>query len=440
MATVGDVVFTFYEKYLKKSTKETKLVSPPSMYMGEIHKETDDESLTPQRRRELAHQSPILMKGIRKKSLDSIRAWFKLETENGTMPITFDEKALKAFEKRTNYKKKMYQAVVDAHIYGDGFLLIQFDEKDTGTPLSAAPKEGSEPVGVIVISPEKITAINYTSDENRAKDLFHFVFDDGAGEKTNIHPDRIQHIIVEPTSHSKLGLSKIDLLRNTIKSKQHVDIAVGRILSWFSHGMLDIKAYDLSPEEAKNIKAVAKKHPSVWMHDPEDFEIDVIQPEAINPAPFMEFLIQNIASALIMPVHVLTGIVVGRVTGAEVGYSDYYRDIKDMQELIYTPLIEDLYRRIIEARGRTWKYTLIWQTVYVDETGEAEIMVKRTEFVTKAIQAGVITIEEGRQMINDGMVEIDPDKKPPKPPQPKIPFQPPEKKVEKKKKEDDGSE
>lgn len=435
METVGDIVFKFYTKYIKQSTKETKLSAPGSIYTSEIYKEADDTSLTPSKRRELAHQSPILMKGIRKKSMDSIRAWFKIETENKGIPISVDKKAIEAFEKRTQYKKKFYEAVVDAHIYGDGFLLIQFDETDAGLSLSVAPQPTSEPIGVIKLCPEKITSIIYTSDANKAKDIFHYVFDDGRGEKIHIHPDRIQHIVIEPTSHSKLGLSKIDLLRNTIKSKQHVDIAVGRILSWFSHGLLDIKAYDLSEEEAKNIKAVARQHPSVWMHDPEDFEIDVIQPEAIDPKPFMEFLIQNIASALIMPVHVLTGIQVGRVTGAEIGYCDYYRDIKDMQELIYTPLIEDLYRRIIEARGRVWKYGIIWQTVYVDESGEAGIMLTRTDFIVKAIAAGVITVKEGRHMMNDGMVEIDPDKEP-KPP--KKPFDPPKKDEKRDKvKEDD---
>jgi hypothetical protein len=413
MATLGDNVFNFYERYLKRTASKEVKLGVPSLYDNEMMKPTDDVKLTPAKRREIAHQSPVFMKGVRKKSLDSVRSWFKVEHLNGSSLIKVDQDAILSFEFRSNYKKKFQQAVKDAHIYGDGFLIIQFDSSDKGRALSDEPI--GEPRNVHVLNPEFITSVEYLSGKNKSKDLYHFVYDDNNGNKQLIHPDRIQHIIVEEDSRSKLGLSKIDLLRNTIKSKKHVDIAVGRILSWFSHGLLDIKAYDLSKEEAKNVKKVAEMHPSVWLHDPEDFEIDVLQPESINPQPFMDFIVLNIASCLVMPVHVLTGIQVGRVTGAEVGFADYYRDIKDMQELIYTPLIEDLYQRIIEARGREWKYKIVWNQVYVDEVGEAEIMEKRTNFITKALQAGIISKEEAREMMNKGSIELNPSDVPPDP-------------------------
>lgn len=426
MITLGDAVEVFFEKYIKRSpTKEQKVVAP-ELYGTELTKDSDDPQLTPQLRASLAHQSPIFMKGVNKKTMDSIRAWFKLETLNGTKAIQYDLDAIDAFEKRSQYKKKFKLAVVDAHVYGDGFLLIQFDEKDKGVSIENPPPKGSEPRNVIVVSPERMKSVEYLSDKNRDMDLYHYVYEGSEG-KQYIHPDRIQHVIIDEVSNSKLGLSKVDLLRNTIKSKKNVDIAVGRILSWFSHGILDIKAYDLTDAELKNVRKIAKTHPSVWLHDPEDFEIEVLQPEAIDPQPFMDFIVLNIASALIMPVHVLTGIQVGKVTGAEIGFADYYRDIKDIQELIYTPLIEDLYRKIIEARGREWKYNLIWNTVYVDELGEAIIMEKRAAFISQAVQAGILSVEEGRDMMNNGMVDIDP-KKEPKPPQPKIPFNPPTRK------------
>ena len=150
----------------------------------------------------------------------------------------------------------------------------------------------------------------------------------------------------------------------------------------------------------------------------------------------MNFLVLNIASVLVMPVHVLTGIQIGRVTGAEIGFADYYRDIKDIQDLIYTPLIEDLYKRIIESRGRVWKYELAWETVYVDELGEANIMEKRMEYVSKGIQAGVISVEEGRRMLNEGMVEIDINKEPVPPKKPDS-IRPPNPETSKKKDDED---
>jgi len=430
--TLFDSAYNFYEKYIKLTgTKETKLKSGNGWGAGQT-KNSDDVQLTPDKRRELAYQSPIFMKGVRKKTQDSIRAWFEIQTQNNSTPIQMDEEALKAFEKRTNYKKKFSQAVKDAHIYGDGFLLIQFDKKDEGMPLDSQPNPDSEPIGVIVLSPEKITSVKYINEENQNKDLYHFVYSGAMGDKM-IHPDRIQHIVLNEDSTSKLGVSHVDILRNTIKSKKNVDIAVGRILSWFSHGLLDIKANDIDDDEIKELKEVASTHPSSWVHDEDDFELDVIQPNAIDPEHFMNFLVLNIASVLVMPVHVLTGIQVGKVTGAEIGFADYYRDIKDTQELVYTPLIEDLYRRIIEARGRKWKYDLVWQTVYVDELGEANIMEKRMAFVSQGIQAGIIDKEEGRKMLNEGMIELDIHKEiePPITKKPETDFRPPEKKTKK---------
>lgn len=411
---LGDRVLNFYKDYIQP-TKESALGNS-AWGAGGNTKESDDPRMTPDKRRELAYQSPIFLKGVRKKTMDSIRAWFKVETKNQSTPVQADENAIYAFEKRTNYKKKFSHAVMDAHIYGDGFLLIGFNN-DKNKSLKDEPADNAEPRTIKVLNPQKITKVKYLSDANRKKDLYHFVFSSGTGDVL-IHPDRIQHIKIDEDSTSKLGVSKIDILRNTIKSKKNVDIAVGKILSWFSHGMIDIKAKDIDDDEIEKLTKVAASHPSSWVHDEDDFELEIIEPKAIQPEEFMNFLVLNIASVLVMPVHVLTGIQIGRVTGAEIGFADYYRDIRDIQDLIYTPLITDLYRRIIEARGRTWKYELAWQTVYVDELGEANIMEKRMEYVTKGIQAGVISVEEGRRMLNQGMVEIDINKKPTPPKKP----------------------
>lgn len=434
MDSIGDMAFTFYERWLKR-TKETELKSG-GRWATDLVKESDDPTMSASLRRELADQSPIFKKGVNKKTKDSIRAWFSIDADNKSAPIQADIKAIQAFEKRCSYKKKFTLAVTDAHVYGDGFILLIFDEPEN-VNLESAPFVGAEPKSCLVLSPEKVQEVRYTSEANQKKGIFHYVFQD-SGKERLIHPDRIQHIMIEETSHSKLGLSKIDLLRNTIKTKKDVDIAVGRIMSWFSHGMLDIKAKDLTDSELKELNKVAKMHPTSWVHDEDDFEIDVINPTQLQPKDYLDFIVLNIASCLNMPVHVLTGIQVGKVTGAEIGFADYYKDILDLQELTYTPLIEKLYSRIIEARGRVWKYSLKWHTVYVDEIGEANIMEKRMLFVTQGFQAGVIDLEEGRRMLNEGLIELDvgkdierPEPREPLMPKPESPFKAKEKKEKK---------
>lgn len=455
MGTIGDVVINLYEKYVspskKVATKESRITSVDE-YSAALQKD-DYSRLSPQRRRDIANMSPLLMKGIRKKSLDSVRAWLEIETLNGRgKPVNADINAIRAFELRTNYRKKLYDAAVCAHIYGDGFLLISFSN-DKGLSVSDAPRPNAEPIGVSVLNPEQITEVAYKNKENQNKDLYHYVLKKASDNSTAlIHPDRIQHVMIDSLPYSKLGLSKIDLLRHTIESKKNIDIATGNILAWFSHGIIDLKWEGMSPDEKKEMLKIAATHPSAWVHD-EDLEVDIKNPQAIDPKPFYDYVILNIAAALVMPTHILTGVQTGRVTGSEIGYGDYYRDVHDMQELIYQPLIEDLYRRIIEARGREWKYKINFNTIYVDEKSEADIMKERVESAEKALNGtkgigGFIDKEEARRIFNDGQIELEAEKKitfkpplpkpdvPEKPENPHNPPKPPEmpekKKVEKK--------
>ena len=65
------------------------------------------------------------------------------------------------------------------------------------------------------------------------------------------------------------------------------------------------------------------------------YEMDIIKAESIDPRAFYDFILQNIAGVIGMPTHMLTGVVVGRSSGAETGYADYYRDVRDDQDLMY---------------------------------------------------------------------------------------------------------
>jgi hypothetical protein len=157
--TLGDRIVNFYEDYIavsKKSIskKEKKLTDPkeydPVLQKGGYIK------LTPEKRRKIALESPLLMKGIKKKSMDTFRAWFEIITEDGKgTPVKADLDAFRDFEVRNNFKKKMYEARVCAHIYGDGYLLITFTN-DGDKTLSDPVDELSEPYEIQVLNPENI--------------------------------------------------------------------------------------------------------------------------------------------------------------------------------------------------------------------------------------------------------------------------------------------
>ena len=437
MKTLGDTLKNGWNKYIavtqpKNIGKKEQKLYAPTQYSEELYQQ-GYKNLSPQRRREIANESPLFMKGIRKKSLDTFRAWHTIETKEGRgKPIHADILAIESFDRRSNFKYKCYEAKAAAHIYGNGYLLITFlNDKDNA--LSSRPNPKAEPYSVNVLNSEYIDRMDKNENGNLC-----FVFSK-QGTEYLIHPERILHFVANKVPGFRLGVSTIDILRHTMFSKKNIDIAAGHILAWFSHGILDLTWEDMSPEEKTEMEKVVAKHPGAYIHD-QDVEIDIKNPTSIDPKPFYDYVVLNIAAAINMPTHILTGIQTGRVTGSEIGFGDYYRDVKDEQEIEFTPMLEDLYSRIIKARGREWKYNIAWNTIYIDEMSEAKLLEIRVNAAEKAMNGtkgagGFIDIEEARMILNKGQIQVDASKKikrvepilPPKPnepPKPSIP-QPP---------------
>jgi len=429
MKTLGDMVIDAYKNYIaptkaETSTKEKRLVG--SGKWGDENKRQGYERLSPRKRREIANESPLLMKGVRKKSLDTFRAWFEIETDDGHgTPVKADVVAFRRFEERTQFMKKLYEARVASHIYGDGFILISFTN-DKGNALSTQPSPRAEPVQLYVMNSEYINDMTPDGD---------YIYRKGADEMV-IHKDRIIHITANKIPGFKLGVSTIDLLRWTMFSKKNIDMAAGHILAWHAHGLVDLTWENMGEEEKKMAEQILNAHPGSFYHD-QDVTIDVKNPTAIDPKPFYDYVVLNIAGALNMPVHVLTGIQTGRVTGSEIGFADYYRDVRDEQDIEFTPLIIDLYSRILRARGRKWKYRINWNPIYIDEMSEAKLLETKINAAEKALNGtkgagGFIDKEEARMIFNKGQIVIDVQKKIKSPPLPKPdvprpnPVQPPQ--------------
>jgi len=447
--TIGDYIKDFYENYIAPSDdeyvgkKESDLTNPKDNSQDRKSGDFGTKKLSMQKCREVAEQTPLFMKGVRKKSMDSVRSWYHIDTKDEqTNPISTDLDIIKEFEERNNLLYKWYLMSVDSSVYGDGYMLITF-KNDNTTALHQSPSKDAVPYSVKLLNPELIDKIDFypkQKDFYRNKDIKHFHYKGKDYKDTWIHPDRIIHLPGDRLSYSEFGNSKINLLRNVIKSKINVDIANGEILAWFAHGIYDVGVQNCEQNDIDTWEERAKEHPGCWIHDKDREEIKVHNPTAIDPKPFYDFLVLNIASAIIMPVHILTGVQVGRVTGAEVGTGDYYKDVRDIQELKYAPLLIKLYKWILKGHNyssdekapkRRWKYKFVWNPIYIDERSEAEIMKTRVDAANAALNGpkggiGFIDKREAREMYNKGQIQIDSDKKitPPKPPKPPQPPQP----------------
>lgn len=166
----------------------------------------------------------------------------------------------------------------------------------------------------------------------------------------------------------------------------------------------------MQPNERKEVLKTMANHPNYYAYD-DRYKLQVHNPTAIDPKEFYNYIVLAIASVFVMPTQVLLGVQIGKVTGAETGYGDYYRDVKDKQELLDTPMVKQLYGELLKSYGREFNYEPMWNDIFVGELAESELIGKRAATVQILIQSGVIDAAEGREMMNKGKIYLDPNKK-----------------------------
>jgi len=432
--TLMDKVDSLMKEYVyrtqpEKSTKADDLMMKPDEYGSEGKKWGADTKLTPKKRREIALLAPFFMKATKKKNLDRFRSWFEFENINNRKPPSVvDNKIIQLFDDRADPKFKFVIANICVDIYGDGFILKKYTNdvlikrgKNEGkVDYELPPPKNAGLRNLELLDPENLTDMKYLSDKNskkgkqfKDKGILHFFY---ANQKTGvekyIHPDRIMHFKDDQLPFSKLGVSKVDMLRNIITSEAEIDIATGEILKWFSHGILEVTKTGMQQNEKDEALKVLAEHPNYYANS-DQWKLQVHNPTAIDPKEFYNYIILGIASVFVMPTQVLLGVQIGKVTGAETGYSDYYRDVKDKQELIDTPLVKEMYKEVFAGYGKEFKYKPVWNDIYVGELAEAELLGKRSASVQILLSTNPPVIDQGeaREMMNKGRIYLDPTKK-----------------------------
>jgi len=363
--------------------------------------------LKPKTLREISIREPFTYKAILKKNKDTFRNGFLVKAKKPDDKVP--KKALKLideFNERTFIVHKLEVAGRCSNIYGTGFIERTFQESN-GKPDSPV-KKGSKPLGLIPLNSEFITEINKHPNKNDGID--YYVYAEDPMKKVYIHPDRIIALSIDKLPHSPFGISKVEVLSKILASKMNADESSGEILSWFSHGILDMTINGMTPQQQKEMIETYKKHPSGWVHD-EDYQLQVHNPTQIDPEPFYDYFYNNIAAAFEMPTHILIGQQMGNVTGSEIGLSDYYHDIENIQKMIVTPVLVRIYKQLLESNGMKWDYIIDWNPIFVDELSEAKILQTRSYSAVQNFNSGIIDLSEARYILNEGVTELDIDKK-----------------------------
>jgi len=369
-----------------------------------------DSKMTPGDRRKLALSVPLFWKGVQKKSFDIFRSWIFFDpVGDREKPSLIDMKIINNFERRTNILQKMALGFINAYVYGDGFILISFLGESKEQDLSIPPEDNAEPIQLTLLDSEHINEM-VVLESNKKSRLKHFhYFHIEESMDFLIHPDRLIHLKTDFLPFSNFGISKVDIARKILNSMVEVDIAVGDLLKWFAHGFLHWSKSPLSSNEKNEMMKVLEQHPYAIVDDKNEYDLKVHNPTAIQPKEFFDWLVLKIAAVLVMPTHILTGVQIGKTTGAEVGYSDYRKDIQDIQDIIISPHLYRLYTMLFEANDRKFNYHIKWVETYVDEMSEANIMFKRASIVERLWKTGTADRPERRKIMNDGYVVLEPD-------------------------------
>ncbi len=370
--------------------------------------QSSGDKVLPELLRRIVITEPLVKKAIFKKNRDTFKNWFTVKDENGNIIKDSDYKIIHAFDKKTLFPSILFQAGVSSNMYGTGFIEKIYNEKKNTNSMSPITSR-KKIYDLEILDSENILERKRNPNNDKDETLYP-TYKKGRSEEKLIHPSRLEVARIDKLPYSYFGISTVRVLWNILKSKMNADVSSGELLEWYGRGMYDLEIEGMTPEDETAAKNQVMKHPDYLIHD-DKVKVSVVNPTRIDPTPFYEYFYTNIAAALEMPKHMLTGSEIGNVTGSEVGTSAYYNDIENIQKLVFTPIIENIYKELFSAYGKKWNYQIVWNPIFVDELSEAKILQTRSYSATQASNAGIVDISEARKMLNQGIVNLDTEKK-----------------------------
>ena len=369
--------------------------------------------------RRILNSEPMVRKAILKKNRDTFKNWFTLKDKTGEPPSQQIIDIVHNFDKKTRFPTLLYESGVCANVYGTGFIEKIYNEYGKTSADSKITPE-KKLIDLELLNSENINKRKKRDEKGK---IFYPVYNDtkSVSDDKLIHPTRLEVVRIDKLPYSYFGISSIKVLWNILNSKMNADVAAGEFVTWVGRGLFDVTIDNMDDDQEKAAHAELKKHPDYLIHD-ENYTLDVKNPTHIDPSPFYDYFYTNIAAVIDMPKHMLIGGEMGNVTGSEVGTSAYYSDIENIQRLIFTPIVENIYMELLRSHGKAWKYDISWNPIFVDELSEAKILQTRAYASTQSKNAGIVDTSEARSILNDGIIHLDPDKdiEPPEPEQPAI--------------------
>ena len=358
-------------------------------------------SLSPNQKKLLAKSVPLLFKGMRKKSRDIFKNWFKIEGEKIT---DADLQKIQKFVKENDLKIKLIQAVFDAFWEGNGYLELL----DNGSIPET--EEIKQILGVELINPENVSIeVDLNPNSRNYGKIKWYVVKNEDGKEVKLHPSRVIHFKFFWFGNEYYGRSVIEVAYLAALASMNSTYAYGEYIYRYGHPFPVIYIEGANQNKIKDAwKLIKQISPKTGFVGSEKHKFELLNPAQFDPAEFDKHFRIQIAAALEIPEMMLTGVQVGTVTGSEINRADYYDDIATIQNLIIAPKLERLFSQLI---GKDVK--VIPNTLWVDEKSEAEVFFKKAQAINllynvpqKNGLAPIITEDEARKMLGLQQKEV----------------------------------
>jgi hypothetical protein len=386
----------------KPKETESKVLPKPS-YMGLPVEQADTGDLTKTDLGETFKKEPLIQKGIWKKNKDLFGGGWHVIHKDAEQGIDeSDQLLITDFDKQCNTKLVLILAAVSADVYGDGFIEKIYEE-----PLGNTSEQppGGKLAKIQVLDGEYISHYEQKTVNDTQK---YYILKQSGKAPQYFNPSRLEHVTERKYPGKLFGISRIFIGRNIIDSKIKFDKASGAFIEWAGMGVFDLTREGASPDDIKYLsEKIYTKRKKIMIHDEKE-TWQVLNPSIFNPKDFADYFYINIAALVDMPWYVLAGVSPGQLTGSEIGVGDYYKTLMNLQETVYTPILESIYKELLEGNGSSFEnYRIEWNPIYVDENSEADILTKNTNTAVAAVNANMITEEEGRLIMRNGIIDKD---------------------------------
>jgi len=316
------------------------------------------------------------------------------------------------WNKTENLKKKLTQHYINQLVFGRAYLELSTMEVvgEHGEGLEKPLRTMNNTLHVHNIDP-RVVQLNTVRNKEAQKinryqkpleDVDYFVVRDGKNMML-VHPSRIL-MTSEWTAGDSIPVGVIDVAYNLIESAVNSDRSLGEILYRFGHPFPVAIIEDASDDELDAVQtAFGKINSSTGFVGDDRYSFDLLNPGAVNPKEYAEYFYIGLACALNMPVMVLLGVQKGAVTGSEIDLSDYYNDLHSIQETLFTPMLNTIYKTLLGS----WEYEIYWNPIYVNEESESKIRKTNMEALKLLyFDMGIIDDVTARQIAREWNIPI----------------------------------